>query len=592
MRWSVLALCFFTAASVAAPRTVCTITVNSEDERDTFRRHLPESRYRFVELVQRGRADWLEASCQAKVQCDVLVISAHFDGGSTFFSDRVDASEHLTVAELERVSCNGKCPSLFARLKEVYLFGCNTLNPSPLSNAYSEVVRRLLREGRSQAEAERELRSLTAAGGEASRDRMRQIFAGVPVIYGFSSTAPLGAVAGPVLDRYLRAMGDREISRGRPSSRLLAGFSEFGMTATSGVTERDPLAMQREADALELVQERLQRLQRLLERSRDDLAFAEQRQPAPFVQRVAGALRDGAAAIWRYEMFSVGESSQVDGRTITLQHGVTVGKAVGVVLLFVLGWLVASRLSRFFIQLLVRRLQLTPQLGRVLNRWMMALLLLGVLLVVLELAHIPLTAFAFLGGALAIGVGFGTQNIIKNLISGVIILFERKIRVGDVVTIDGVSGTVTSVDLRATTVRGFDGIEAIVPNSQLLENRVSNWSYGNPVVRRSVDVGLRYGSDARAASEAVLECARADIAVLAEPPPEVLFADFGADAQVLRLQYWLRLDGARSGPTVDSELRHAIAVVFAARGLEIAFPQRDVHLDVRHPLDVRVQGAA
>lgn len=242
MRWSVLALCFFTAASVAAPRTVCTITVNSEDERDTFRRHLPESRYRFVELVQRGRADWLEASCQAKVQCDVLVISAHFDGGSTFFSDRVDASEHLTVAELERVSCNGKCPSLFARLKEVYLFGCNTLNPSPLSNAYSEVVRSLLREGRSQAEAERELRSLTAAGGEASRDRMRQIFAGVPVIYGFSSTAPLGAVAGPVLDRYLRAMGDREISRGRPSPRLLAGFSEFGMTATSGVTERDPLA--------------------------------------------------------------------------------------------------------------------------------------------------------------------------------------------------------------------------------------------------------------------------------------------------------------------------------------------------------------
>lgn len=352
------------------------------------------------------------------------------------------------------------------------------------------------------------------------------------------------------------------------------------------------LAMQREADALELVQERLQRLQRLLERSRDDLAFAEQRQPAPFVQRVAGALRDGAAAIWRYELFSVGESSQVDGRTITLQHGVTVGKAVGVVLLFVLGWLVASRLSRFFIQLLVRRLQLTPQLGRVLNRWMMALLLLGVLLVVLELAHIPLTAFAFLGGALAIGVGFGTQNIIKNLISGVIILFERKIRVGDVVTIDGVSGTVTSVDLRATTVRGFDGIEAIVPNSQLLENRVSNWSYGNPVVRRSVDVGLRYGSDARAGSEAVLECARADTAVLAEPPPEVLFADFGADAQVLRLQYWLRLDGARSGPTVDSELRHAIAVVFAARGLEIAFPQRDVHLDVRHPLDVRVQGAA
>jgi hypothetical protein len=245
MRWSVLALCLFATLSVAAPRTVCTITVNSEDERNTFRRHLPETRYRFVELVQRGRPDWLEASCRAKVQCDVLVISAHFDGGSTFFSDRVDASEHLTVAELERVSCNGKCPSLFAKLKEVYLFGCNTLNPSPQGNAYSEVVRGLLREGRTPAEAEREMRSLTATGGEASRDRMRQIFAGVPVIYGFSSTAPLGAVAGPVLDRYLRASGDREIARGRPSRRLLADFSGFGMSAAPGVTDRDQLAAAR-----------------------------------------------------------------------------------------------------------------------------------------------------------------------------------------------------------------------------------------------------------------------------------------------------------------------------------------------------------
>ena len=287
-------------------------------------------------------------------------------------------------------------------------------------------------------------------------------------------------------------------------------------------------ALQRELDALELVQERLQRLQRLLERSRDDLIAAEQRQPTPLGQRARAALRDGAVAVWRYELFSVTESDQVDGRTVTVEHGVTVGKALGVTLLFVVGWLVARLLSAVLIGVLVRRLQLAPQVGRVLNRWVLAVLLLAVLLVVLELAHIPLTAFASLGGALAIGIGFGTQNIIKNLISGGIILFERKIRVGDIVTIDSVSGTVTSVDLRATTVRGFDGIEAIVPNSQLLENCVSNWSCGSPVIRRSFDTGLRYGDDARAAAAAVLACARADTAVLADPPPEVLFADFGA----------------------------------------------------------------
>lgn len=369
-----------------------------------------------------------------------------------------------------------------------------------------------------------------------------------------------------------------------------------GAASTPAVTlalERRAIeAMQREADAFEGVQERLQRLQRLLARSRDDLVAAGVLQPAPLHERLWAAASEAAAALWRYELFSVSESSQIDGRTVSVDYGVTVGKSVGVVVLFLLGWLAASRLSRVFIAVLVRRLHLTPQLGRVLYRWLLALLLLAVLVLVLKLARIPLTAFAFLGGALAIGVGFGTQTIIKNLISGVIILFERKVRVGDIVTIDGVSGTVSSVDLRATTVRGFDGIEAIVPNSQLLENRVSNWSYGNPVIRRAFDIGLRYGNDARAAAAAVLECAGAHASVLADPPPEVLFADFGADAQVLRLQYWIRLGGPQGGPTVDSDLRHAISSAFAARGLVIAFPQRDVHVDVVSPIDVRVQRSA
>ena len=440
--------------------------------------------------------------------------------------------------------------------------------------------------GREEAWRLRRL-ALEAIGAREGRDEARAV-----VGRAIEQLALRGQTIG---ERLLQARSTLRAERVRlealaatPGGAREGATPQAAMSREQGALE----AMQRELDALELVQERLLRLQRLLERSRDDLAAAEERQPAPLPERALAALREGAVAVWRYELFSATESSQVDGRTITVEHGVTVGKALGVILLFVMGWLAASQLSRVFIGVLVRRLQLAPQLGRVLNRWMLALLLLAVLLVVLELAHIPLTAFAFLGGALAIGVGFGTQNIIKNLISGVIILFERKIRVGDIVTIDGVSGTVTSVDLRATTVRGFDGIEAIVPNSQLLENRVSNWSYGNPVVRRTLDTGLRYGDDARAGAAAVLECARADVAVLTDPSPEVLFADFGADAQLLRLQYWIRLGGPRAGPTVDSDLRHAISAAFAARGLVIAFPQRDVHLNVASPIDVRVQGSA
>jgi small-conductance mechanosensitive channel len=217
---------------------------------------------------------------------------------------------------------------------------------------------------------------------------------------------------------------------------------------------------------------------------------------------------------------------------------------------------------------------------------------LAVLLLVLRMARIPLTAFAFLGGALAIGVGFGAQNVIKNLISGVIILFERKIRVGDIVSIGGTAGMVLSVDFRATTVRGFDGIDAIVPNSALLENQISNWSGGNPNVRRAIAVGVAYGSDVRKAAQLIDECARAHASVLTVPPPEVLFDDFGSDALALRLLYWIRLGGARSGPTVDSDLRYAIDDALRTAGIAIAFPQRDVHLDVKGPLQVELTGGS
>jgi small-conductance mechanosensitive channel len=349
-------------------------------------------------------------------------------------------------------------------------------------------------------------------------------------------------------------------------------------------------ARQREIDGLEAVHEGLLRLQRLLERSQDDLGAQIAGAPAPWSERWRATLQAAAQAVWRYELFSVSESTTVAGRTVTQDYGVTVGKSIGVVLLFFAGWWAASRISGALIGVAVRRMKLSPQLGRVIQRWAMTLLLLGVLIVVLKLARIPLTVFAFLGGALAIGIGFGTQTIIKNLISGVIILFERKVRVGDVVTIDGVTGTVHSVDLRATTVRGFDGIEAIVPNSQLLENRVSNWSYGGAVVRRTVTVGLRYGDDARAASDQMLACATAHPAVLDQPAPDVLFEEFGSDAQRLRLQYWMQLGGPRAGPELDSDLRHAISQAFTRHGLRVAFPQRELHLRLQERPGVTAEG--
>jgi hypothetical protein len=247
---------------LAEIQTVCTITVNSADEQEAFRRHLPAAKYQFVELVELHRPDWLASACHAAIACDVLVVSGHYGAGNEFFSDALEAREFLPIGELERVSCSDSCPSLFSRLKEVYLFGCNTLNPHAQHPASGEIARSLVREGRSPVEADRLARLLSSGHGESSRDRMRLVFKDVPVIYGFSSAAPLGPTAASTLSRHFQATGTGEIGRGHASSRLLAQFAPQGMVVTRGMTDADPHADMRQ-DVCKFADDRLSDAQRL-----------------------------------------------------------------------------------------------------------------------------------------------------------------------------------------------------------------------------------------------------------------------------------------------------------------------------------------
>jgi hypothetical protein len=224
----------------ADKKTVCTITVNSPDEKEVFRRSLPPDRFQFVELVEQDRPDWLGSACRQGIRCDVLVISGHYDGGNEFYSDRLGAREYLPVAELERVSCGDSCSGLFSQLKEVYLFGCNTLNPEALKSGSSEIGRSLARSGYSRVDADRLARALNARHGESSRDRMRLIFKDVPVIYGFSSKAPVGPTAASMLDRYFQSGAGGEVGSGRASTRLLGGFAANSMVIASGLRASDP----------------------------------------------------------------------------------------------------------------------------------------------------------------------------------------------------------------------------------------------------------------------------------------------------------------------------------------------------------------
>jgi hypothetical protein len=243
-------------------KTVCTITVNSPDEKEIFRRNLPQEEFQFVELVERGRPDWLASACRAGVRCDLLLISGHFDGGTEFYTDRLDAREFLPVDEMERVACSDSCPGLFSQLKEVYLFGCNTLNAQAMRSASAEIGRSLVRSGYAPTDAERLSRVLNERHGESNRDRMRHIFKDVPVIYGFSSKAPLGRTAGPMLERYFQSTASGEIGSGRASAKLLGLFAPSSMTVTAGMTDSDPRAGFRR-DACHFSDDRLSTAQKL-----------------------------------------------------------------------------------------------------------------------------------------------------------------------------------------------------------------------------------------------------------------------------------------------------------------------------------------
>ena len=282
-----------------------------------------------------------------------------------------------------------------------------------------------------------------------------------------------------------------------------------------------------------------------------------------------------ARETWDREVFVV------DDRSITL------GKIVLASVLFVL----AFSLSRFIATVLGRflyRRVLDSGAALAFQSLTFYGLLVAFFLVALRTVNIPLTAFALLGGALAIGLGFGSQNIIGNFISGLILLVERPIKVGDVVDVDGVAGVIDRVGPRSTQIRTFDNLHIIVPNSMLLEQKVVNWTLSDDTIRRQINLGVSYDAPVRDVARLIMRALDEHGLVLRKPEPKVFFQDFGDNALVFRIYFWMRLNGRAGFMEVESDLRHRILHLFRDAGITIAFPQRDVHFDSAQPLEVRV----
>jgi potassium-dependent mechanosensitive channel len=214
-------------------------------------------------------------------------------------------------------------------------------------------------------------------------------------------------------------------------------------------------------------------------------------------------------------------------------------------------------------------------------------LLITFAMLTLNILNVPITVFSFAGGAIAVGVGFGSQNIVNNFISGLILLGERPIRVGDMIEIDGRTGRVTEIGARSTRIATGNNFEVIVPNSKFLESQVVNWTLTDDRISTNVRVGVSYGSPTREVERLLKQAAGEHADVAQDPAPSVTFEDFADDALVFSVGFWIDLQSASKGK-VESDIRFRIDELFNEAGIVIAYPQRDVHLNMMRPLEVRL----
>jgi small-conductance mechanosensitive channel len=246
-----------------------------------------------------------------------------------------------------------------------------------------------------------------------------------------------------------------------------------------------------------------------------------------------------------------------------------------VILLAVL--IVVERVVRKHVVMpVLRRTQLGVSLQYAIGRMLgYALLALG-FLIGLQNIGINLSSLAILAGAVGVGVGFGLQNIVNNFVSGLIILAEQPIAIGDRIEVGGVAGQVREINLRSTTVVTNDNISIIVPNASFISNTVTNWSYGDPKVRFRIPFGVAYGSDVEKLRELMLEVAREHPKALAHPAPNLFFLGFGDSSLNFELSVWT-VEMTFNPRRFRSELYFAIEKKLRDNGIEIPFPQRDVH---------------
>jgi len=267
--------------------------------------------------------------------------------------------------------------------------------------------------------------------------------------------------------------------------------------------------------------------------------------------------------VWGTELFGAGT--------------VTIGGILMLIILFALVVMAERLLQRLIIRRFLYKTRLQPSLQYGLSRIFGYILIAIGFYIAFQIAGFDLSSLAIVAASLGVGVGFGLQNIINNFVSGIIILAERPISIGDRIDVAGVAGRVTKIQLRSTTVVTNDNITMIVPNADFISNTVTNWSHGDPKVRIRVPVGVAYGTNLKLLQNLLLEAAVEHPKALSDPPPLVMFTEFGDSSLNFELAVWTEEMTAAPVHFI-SQMNFIIEKKLRDNDIEIPFPQRDLHV--------------
>lgn len=263
-------------------------------------------------------------------------------------------------------------------------------------------------------------------------------------------------------------------------------------------------------------------------------------------------------------------------------YNVTVGKLIISILVFLSSFLVSSLGSKWVGRRLVKRVNRRMTVVDAVERIVFYVLWGSLALTALTIVKIPLTAFAFMGGAFVLGLGFGMQDIFNNLISGFILIFSRPFKIHDIIDILGMQGTVIDIGSRATTIRTWDDSDVILPNKYFLENEVTNWTRGDSKKRESFVVGISYTSSIQKAEEVLNYVMKTQRDIMKRPTPFVELKEFADSSINFSVYYWIDLNIHRPPHeplAVANKIKRRIFALFKLEGIEIPYPQVDVHFD-------------